>query len=455
MKKIFLILALLWTTYAFTIDRKHNAIYLCENGLEMLDLDISIMRQAKSSIEIAACIFGGDICQRLLGELENRLSEVPDLQVHITVAPILMESEDRIKVDDLRAKFPNRFHLQYQHDIPYVLPNFAIVQCHCKFIIIDDRYFSIGGTNLEESLCNEGTFTPPKKPRPGIARANIQSGARDQDVVGVGPLASELRTLFYTLWAMWQDTIEGKVFDCDPEHFKDKVRVPPVDPNKRCFAAEFESNPKLLSMPSLKFIFSGPMHKPNHITQEYIRLIQGAKKEIVMANLYFNPKPPIFDALKQATARGVSTTLITNGVRDTSPMAAAYFSWANRINYVPLFYGRDYHFWENSRAASDFVRPVKIYEYNVMNMLYHKKVLVVDRRFIILGSFNLGLKSDEWDYETVIVFESEEMASDLLKILERDKSFSAEVTANEARSWYFDPIKSFLGLHQKQLHTLL
>lgn len=455
MKKIFLLAVLMWTTLSFAALRKDNALYLCENGLEMLDLDITLIRQAKSSIEIQACIFGGDICQRLLDELAKRLSEVGDLQVYIAVAPILIEIEDRAKIDQLKALYPNRFHLQYQHDIPLILPNIALMQCHSKFVIIDERYFSIGGTNLEESLCNDGTFTPPKKPRPGIARANIQAGARDQDVVGVGPLATELRRVFFTVWTMWQDAIEGKTFDLDPEHVKDRVNVPTVPEDKRCFSAEFESNPKLISMPSLKFIFSGPMHKPNHIAKEYIRLIQGAKKEIVMAHLYFNPSTEIFEALKQASARGVSTTLITNGARETSPMSATYFSWANRINYVPLFYGRDYHFWETWKAASDPVRPVKIHEYAVKNIMYHKKVLVVDRHLIIIGSFNLGVKSDKWDYETVVVIDSEEMAADLLKIIERDKSLSAEVTPSEARNWYFDPIKSFLGMHQKQLHTLL
>lgn len=462
MKRFFLLFALFLGTIegysaqgGLPTDREHNAIYLCENGLEMFDLAITLIRRAESRIEIAGCIMGGSICQQLLTELQNRLKEVPDLVVNVMGCPIILENEDRDKINELKALFPNRFNFLYTHDIPVVVPNFATIHCHIKFVVIDERYFSYGGTNFDEVLCSDGRFTPPKTPRPGLARTNLQAGARDQDVVGVGPMAIELRKLFYTLWAMWDETYQGRSFNRDPDAFKDMIQVPPVAEDRRCYAQEFESNPKLLTMPSLKFIFSGPMHKDNLISQEYVRLINEAKSEIVIGNLYFNPKVSILDALKSASQRGVSTTLITNGPRDTSPMSCSYFCWANRINYVPMFYGRDYHFWETSKASSDPLRPVKIYEYLVNDILYHKKVLIVDRHIVILGSYNLGIKSDEWDYESVIIFDSEEMAADLLQILETDKSLSVEISPQEARSWYFDPVKSFLGMHQKQLHTFL
>ena len=78
--------------------------------------------------------------------------------------------------------------------------------------------------------------------------------------------------------------------------------------------------------------------------------------------------------------------------------------------------------------------------------------MVIDRRYTVIGSYNLGIKSDAMDYEIIFVIDSPEIAQETLKVLERDKSYSLKVNSKEAREWYFNPFISYLAGTQQQLH---
>ncbi len=201
-------------------------------------------------------------------------------------------------------------------------------------------------------------------------------------------------------------------------------------------------------------ILSGPCHEPNLITQEYERLCNDAKEEIVVGNFYFNPVSYLFDALKNAAQRGVRVTLISNGIWERCAYIATLFGWANRVNYVPLFYGRDFSFWEFGMLPSQPLN-VEIFEFQVANILYHKKVMVVDKRKTLIGSYNLNAKSDYGDYELVLVIDSPQIASQTLKVLNEDKSLSQKITTEDAIFWYFDPGVSWWGACQKLLQLVL
>jgi phosphatidylserine/phosphatidylglycerophosphate/cardiolipin synthase-like enzyme len=56
-----------------------------------------------------------------------------------------------------------------------------------------------------------------------------------------------------------------------------------------------------------------------------------------------------------------------------------------------------------------------VYEWIDPLSLYHRKVMVIDEKHIIIGSYNLGIKSANYDYECALVIEdSPEIAKDLM-----------------------------------------
>ncbi|NGX55547.1 MAG: hypothetical protein KR126chlam2_01183, partial [Chlamydiae bacterium] len=436
---------------------EENALIVCENGLEMFYWDLDFISQAEQTLEISGCLCGGQIFLDLLAAIDVRMQECSELQVYILSSSILLEDADRATIHKMEKKYPQNFHFQLSANVVNLLPDCGHIENHVKCVIVDETYFSAGGTNLEEMLCTEGTYTPERDRKKMVGGEMFPLGSRDMDLVGRGPIVKELRTLFYKLYAMWEDYAQKSYhkFISDPEEFKDKTHYKPVDGMRRPFVERFETSEDLVNTSHVKLLYSGPMHSPNKISQEYERLINLAKSEITIANLYFNPTQNVLDACMSAANRKVDLTVISNGINDLSPSFNAVFCWANRINYVPIFYGRNYFLWEFRACIDAPLKKSKIYEYHVKDIVYHKKVMVIDRHYTLIGSYNLGLKSDEKDYEIVLVIDSPEIAEQTLKVLERDRSLSLPVNPKDAREWYFNPLTAYLGRTQKQFHSFI
>lgn len=439
--------------------KEDTAIIVCDNSLEMFEWDLEFVRQAKQSVEWSACFAGGKILQRMLAVMEERLQACPNLQVSILTTPIFITSEDQEFIDRLWKLYPNNFHLEHASNVPMVWPEVAAIDNHLKILVVDEKYFSVGGSNFEDALCSDGTFTPPRNPRTDPIHAGQPAGVRDQDVVGRGPIAKQLREAFYSHCALWKHYNETKKLERDPAKFKENNGWFPLDPAiARPVVSSFEmSEDKIASIDEteVKMFLGGPHQKFNDITQEYIRLINSAKEEIVIANLYFSPPEPLAKAIYAAVKRGVKLTVITNGVYDDSPMYNQFTAWANRVSYTPIFYGQTFHFWDAWSAAKKEVKNTQVFEYRVPDILYHKKVMVIDGETFVIGGYNTGIKSHIADYEIILVFNSFKAAQTELKILEKDKALSERISPKQAFDWYFNPVTSFLGESQKRFHGLL
>jgi phosphatidylserine/phosphatidylglycerophosphate/cardiolipin synthase-like enzyme len=432
-----------------------NAVIVCENSLEMLQWNLEFITKAKHSIELSLCFTGGTVFRDIVSAVEKRFIECPDLQAYFLIAPVLLEQRERDLIKHFEEKYPKNFHLQFTDSLFEPLPEYNAIDNHIKCIIVDEHYYSVGGTNFDENLCVEGTKEPIRRPGEGIARNTLPGGMRDQDVVAKGPIAKELRLLFYKNYALWEHFFKTGYFEKDPEAFNEENRYFPLPENEKPVLERFESSTALIETPKIKLLFGGPWESSNSITQEYVRLIREAKSSIDIGNLYICPHRSITNSFKDAISRGVQFSVITNGVWEKCPTFANFIGWSNRVNYAPLFYGKDYHFWEFLNAANDKVCNTRVYEYRVGDVMYHKKVMVVDKRITLVGTYNLGTRSDAGDYEIVLVIDSEEVARDFLKVLERDKTFCEEITPSRARDWYFNPITSYVGAFEETFHGFL
>jgi phosphatidylserine/phosphatidylglycerophosphate/cardiolipin synthase-like enzyme len=456
--RILLFLTLFFITCRVSVyaEEETNSIIVTDNGLEMFQWDLAFVREAKQSIEISAVFLGGEIARELLTTIEKRLCEVPTLQVYILTAPILLEKEDWEIIEHLRTKYPHNFHLEHATTVAMIWPDITGIDNHIKMFIVDEKYFSTGGTNLDETQCSEGTCTPHKNMnKVPIFSQNLPAGMRDQDFVGKGPLAKELRKHFHKFYALWEHYSKTGHFEKDPEKFAHSNAYFPITEQASVPCFDQCERRRLLRPDQLKLIIGGPHQKQSAITQEYLRLIQQAKEELVIANLYFCPVDPIFKALLDAVNRGIKLTVLTNGVSDIAPEYTKFFCWANRLNYVPVLYGKTFHFWDAWSVARKPIKNTRIYEYYVKDILLHKKMMVVDGKHAIIGSYNLGHRSDIGDYEIIVSFDSETISNDLKNVFSKDLGFSREVSPEEARSWYFDPVKATIGEMQKRFHGLL
>ncbi len=438
-------------------DNEKNSLIVCDNGLEMFGWDLEFLSHAEHSVEALVCFFGGSTARTLLAAMEKRIEEVAALQVYLLASPVMMAQEDWITLNRLKSRFPKNFHVQLSTQVLKIFPDVATIDNHVKLFIVDEHYFSAGGTNFEEAHCSNGTFTPDREKRENVQGDSfLPAGMRDQDVVGRGPLAKELRYAFFQYFSLWEDYNRTKRLREDPHHFSNNAHYfPLIGPSLWVDSFENFERKIELERDALHCIFGGPHQKSNAITEEYVRLIRLAKEEILISHLYFFPAEPIFQALLEAVNRGVKVTILTNGLDEHSCEGAKLFAWANRLSYVPLFYGRTFHIWDYYKISQLPLTSCEIYEYAIPNVVLHKKTMLVDRKYFLVGSYNLGTKSAMGDYELVLSINSPDVAEAIFQIHLIDRSHSRRVAPDKAVQWYFDPLISSWGELQKRFGGLL
>lgn len=460
LRKIFLFLACATTfsSFAHTItvpDRGTEAkVLIHDNGYEMYECLLAAIDNAEYTVELCPCMTGGEILSTILQHLDQRMEKAPELVGYMLIQPTLIDDNDRKNLQALQQKRADRFFYLFSDCPPYCnifSPN--VIETHIKLSIIDGKYIFIGGTNLEDLMCSKGDVDPgiSDSPRAMIGGVLRPSALRDQDVTIVSAeLGALLRKEFCAHYALWKDFTKKLWFNKKLDDFRgiDPINLP-LEKARHSFCPLIETSSCSVSVPldKIRFIFSGPDEANNTITQEYSQLIAQAEHSIRIAQMYFIPADKIYDSLMEACwSRNVYIRVITNGRTDRSPDITRTYAWGNRINYFPLTFGSRPLLWKRflfspSHATNNF----SVHEFYVANTQLHKKCMLVDDRVLVIGSYNFGKKSDECDYECIVVIESPEAVARAQLVFEKDLGLSKKVTYDEIINWYFDPMNYCLG----------
>jgi len=444
MKLLSLFLLIFCFVSHLSADESDELIF-CNHGLETLDWVLEGIAVAEQSVEISAPLMGGEIGHRVLQAVEQRLAETEGVQVYLLTNPLLIEDADIELIKNLGKRYPQRFYYTFSARVPMMQPAVTTIHNHMKLIVIDERYYIAGGTNLHDRFCSSGI-----EPVEG-------EGGRDSDLIGRGAQAVHLRKIFFNLLAVWENYQKTKRLDYDPSHFADSSRYFPIHlDQKRAWISAFESSNGRIQPRAMETIFSGAMDRPNKISSKYVELVRQAEKSLVIGNLYFNPTDRLFKTLVAAVNRDLDFTLYTNGLFEgVSPPFNKLFAWGNRVNYIQVLFGRTFYFWQAVQASEAPLKKSTIYEYHVPGILYHKKVMVVDDRYLVIGSYNMGTKSEFGDYELVLVIDSPAACAKQMQIFEVDRKHSKQVERLQALKWHFDPWTAYKGGAQNHCHGFL
>ncbi|MGL4564649.1 MAG: phospholipase D-like domain-containing protein, partial [Halioglobus sp.] len=187
-----------------------------------------------------------------------------------------------------------------------------------------------------------------------------------------------------------------------------------------------------------RFIQSRPRLRETYIQQAYLKMIEHAEEEILIANAYFVATPSVSLALGDAARRCVSINIIsnspeTNDLPEISMVGRGHYKTLLEINAKPEVEACDnpaagIRIWEwVGQAAHESARS---------QGTMHSKFAVVDSRRSLVGSYNLDPRSERLNSESAIVFEQEELAGRLRRLfLENDIVYSREVTLQQAREF--------------------
>lgn len=132
-------------------------------------------------------------------------------------------------------------------------------------------------------------------------------------------------------------------------------------------------------------------------------LLAGAAERIWLTDAYLVAPPGIYQSLIDAARSGVDVRLLVPGTSDLSHVQ----SWT-RMGYLDML-----------RAG------IKIYEWR--GPMLHAKSIVVDGRWVRVGSSNLNLSSLIANYELDVITEDEQLALAMEGQFRRDTERSAEI----------------------------
>lgn len=381
-----------------------NSILITQNAKETTDWKLKFIREANHSVEISGSICGGKVFREALIAIEDKIKANPKFQAHVLSTNDLLEKEDRKLIQDLTKAYPNNFHcLQTSAGFD---PQLYRVENHVKVLIVDEKYYILGGTNYQDRLSKESA---PNQATGNVLDHVLGTGSNDMDVVGRGKTMSQtLRREFFKLYALLEQKKEKL------PHLKNHYSpVPSNNLRPKASISAFDQNEKVDHHVKVKALVSGAETKQNVHVQEMARLIKKSDKTITIAQMYFHPHKEMAQALKKKVLRQVPIKVLTASNSLKAPLANQFYVYANQ-RYTAKLLGH----------------KAKIYAYNNGKNIYHKKAAVFERQGkpaqTVIGSFNWGGKAHK-DYELSLAIKNDSVAKKVLEVIDLDHPKSSLV----------------------------
>jgi phosphatidylserine/phosphatidylglycerophosphate/cardiolipin synthase-like enzyme len=433
-------------------------------GEDSFAVRMRTLREAKKSIRIQALLFKGDESGLRIAEvLKQKKAEGLDVRIIVDAFsnPWLQTQwlffdlkQHGIEVEGYEA-----LALQWLNEVPipklvpHADPDHPNKRFHEKMWIIDgetDHATAVtGGLNVG----NEYFRVNPQDP---------DAYWRDQDVVLRGAIVGDLVAAFDRNFDYFVGIKQAKgvfntnlYWDATREVLGTTGLVPvqySTDAQLVDNVAALEARTPVLDYrpATCRFFQSRPRLKESYIQQAYVKLIERARTEVLIANAYFVPTPAISRALKDAAQRCVAVRLIsnspeTNDLPEISMVGRGHYKDLLAVNDTPEVAAcpageAGIRIWEWVGQAAD--EPAR------SQGTMHSKFAVVDGVRSLVGSYNLDPRSEKLNSETALVFEEAALSARLREtFLANDLKYSREV-APEVAAEFADPEDVIYRFHK-------
>ncbi len=298
----------------------------------------------------------------------------------------------------------------------------ALKRMHNKALIADNQLSIIGGRNIGDEYFD----------------ARPDTNFEDMDLLSAGPITARISHSFDDYWNSDESFPIRALRQRDRNPFAlDKLRRQ----MRAAWAKEMarEKGDGMLSAVLAKQLEDGaiPFHwakaeltvdEPEKVNKDatisdsktlsrLLDLLSTAEHEFVAVSPYFVPGERGVAALKALVDRGISVRILTNSLASTDVVAV-------HTGY--------------RRYREDVVRAgVALYEFKPVGgrprqrlfgssappqASLHSKMFVIDRRDVVIGSYNLDPRSTELNTEIAVVIHSKALAEEVLGIFERSIS---------------------------------
>ena len=445
------------------------AVAVLQNGEDSFAVRMDALKKARRSIRIQALVFKGDETGLRIAEvLKEQKAAGLDVRVIVDAFsnPWLQTQwmYFDLKQHGIEVEGYEAMALQWLNEVPIpkLTPHFDPAQpdkrFHEKMWIIDggtvDAIAVTGGLNIGNDYFRADPDHPDRY-------------WRDQDVVLRGPVVDDLVTAFDRNFEYFLGVKKSRgIFNTNiywdaTRKVLDKTGKMPIsfttEPSLVANVAALEARrPALDFRPATcRFIQNRPRLRETYIQQAYVKLIERATSEVLVANAYFVPTPSLSMALTDAAKRCVAVKLIsnspqTNDLPEISLVGRGHYKDLLAVNDAPEVAActnpdAGLRIWEWVGQSADETRRSQ--------GTMHSKYAVVDGTRSLVGSYNLDPRSEKLNSETAVVFLEPTLSGTLRRsFFANDLKYSREVSAEQAAQ--FEAPESVIERFRKSIGHL-
>lgn len=158
-----------------------------------------------------------------------------------------------------------------------------------------------------------------------------------------------------------------------------------------------------------------PSDRPVQLAQVVSQFVRAARNEIVIVSAYLIPTPTVTDVLRHAVDRGVRVRLLTNSINSNNHLSA-YAAYRGHVRELLSFGAEVSEVRIGAASRSRYILP----PLERKELGLHAKYMIVDRRYVLVGSSNLDPRSLRINTEIGVMVDSRPLARDLLQLTELD-----------------------------------
>jgi len=407
--------------------RYQSGFLLLDNARDSLRIRLAMVEAAEKSIDLQYYILHDDVASNLMLEALLRAAE-RGVRVRLLIDGIsLSEAGENLAILD------NQPNIQIRVFNPIVKPAIPLLakfriglpdlerftrRMHNKAIISDNQLAVTGGRNLGDEYFDD----------------NPDFNFKDLDTLAAGPITDRISKSFDKFWNDDQSYLiaDLRPFNTDPAQLQALRKT-----MKASWAEKMDATGSTLRMERLadrltkgdvpliwaksELSVDGPEKmdgeaaidsKPKSRLED---LTAQAGKEFLAVSAYYVPGNDGVAWLKGMVDRGMSVKVLTNSLAATDVVAVHTGYSKYRTDVIRA--GVDLYEFKPIAGQKSKQRPFGSSAPPTASL--HSKMYVIDRKDVIVGSYNLDPRSDELNTELAIIIHSPELAAQAVKLFER------------------------------------
>ena len=411
--------------------------YILEKGEEALLGRAWLTQHAETSIDVQYFIWSSDNIGTLAAEGLLQAAE-RGVTVRVLVDDLLIDADDRSLL--LLAAHPNVHIRIYNPNITVgtsllarlfnAITDFRGInqRMHDKTAIFDGVAGITGGRNMADEYFD----------------FDHDYNFRDRDILLLGRAVADMSENFEEFWTSSlavpveevlgdsmaavsdQDATktarELHAYAADPANFEPEIRAA-ID----AMPEQFSSLLRHISWQDVSFISDTPgknegasgLGGGGESTAQLFESVRGAEHSILIQSPYLIMPKGGVELFQSLTKRGVRIRISTNSLASTDNIAA--FSGYHRQRARLLNAGVElYEFKPHPGIQKELIERYQRLSKNNTVFALHAKSMVIDDETIFIGTFNLDPRSANLNTEVGVLIDSEELARQLTKNIERD-----------------------------------